>query len=179
MTLFFQTYDGFVLAATFAAYFIFLFVQFIALRYWKGAKANLIIFYTFIIGYGGYAALLTLNFITGGEKLGSNSLSLYLLSLGIGSLIYVLLVFHYLSLVFGMGESAIRIRLLRELNKRPSKSFSWEEILSSYNAAQILCSRLERLVSAGHLSFDGRHYFLRKRVLLIQAMIRQILRHLL
>ena len=94
-------------------------------------------------------------------------------------LIYICLVFHYLVWVFGMGEAAIRIRLLRELDRTPSKSVSLREICLHYNVDKILQSRLERLVSAGHLHFDGQYYSIRKKILLVQAQVEKMVKVLL
>ncbi len=94
-------------------------------------------------------------------------------------LIYILLVFHYLVWVFGMGEAAIRIRLLRELDRMPSKSASLTEICVNYNVEKILKSRLDRLVGASHLKFDGQYYFLNKKILLVQARIEKMIKRLL
>lgn len=95
------------------------------------------------------------------------------------AVVYSLLVLLYISLVFGMGEGAVRIRLLREINSRPSRSATLGEILQAYNAEKILEIRLERLVSAGHLRFDGRHYQLGNPILLLQGLANRFLKFLL
>ena len=91
-------------------------------------------------------------------------------------LIYSLLVFHYLALIFGMGESAIRIRLLYELDHASSRGLTIDEIYNCYNAEKILEIRLERLVTTGHLTFDGKFWRISNPILLIQAYLTRILK---
>ena len=62
--------------------------------------------------------------------------------------------FHFIN----MGETARRIRLLRELYDNPS-GLSREEILRRYNAQEIIDTRIRRLVNNGQiLLHDGRCY---------------------
>ncbi len=93
-------------------------------------------------------------------------------------LLYGLLVFHYLALIFGMGESAIRVRLLREL-EQAAKKLTLEEICHRYNVEKILEIRLTRLTSTNHLSFDGTFYYINKPILLAQVCLTRLLRYLL
>ncbi len=93
-------------------------------------------------------------------------------------LIFSLLVFHYFSGVFGMMEAAIRIRLLLELYGRPAQSATPEEILQNYNESMILKLRLDRLVAAGHLKWNGEFYRIGNRILLIQIGIQRIVKGL-
>lgn len=98
---------------------------------------------------------------------------------GASLLIYSLLFFHYLAWVFGMGEAAMRIRLLRELEKIPSQSATLDEIYASYDAEKMLGIRLERLTGSGHLSFDGQYYSVNHRILLLQSWIMEAFQRLL
>lgn len=84
------------------------------------------------------------------------------------SLIYGLFVFHYLGWIFGMGEAAVRIRLLMEIDQMPEKKATLKEIYRRYNADSILKTRLARLVNAGHVTQTGTEYSIRSRFLLIQ-----------
>lgn len=85
--------------------------------------------------------------------------------------IYLLLFFHYLAWVFGMGEAAIRIRLLRELLARPSHMATLNEIMANYNAEKVLEYRLARLVGSGHLTFDGKFYSIKNTILILQVIV--------
>ncbi|MBI4372552.1 MAG: hypothetical protein HY585_02345 [Candidatus Omnitrophica bacterium] len=96
------------------------------------------------------------------------SLALTLFSATLSITLYGLVVFHYLAWVFGMSEAAIRIRLLFEVGKKHNIGVKVEEILDRYNAETILDVRLQRLVSAGHVGFDGSRYKLKPSPLLIQ-----------
>lgn len=94
-------------------------------------------------------------------------------------LIYSLLFFHYLAWVFGMGEAAIRIRLLRELENAPSQSATLKEIYAGYDAEKMLEIRLSRLTGSGHLFFDGQGYSINHRILLLQSWVMETFQRLL
>lgn len=94
-------------------------------------------------------------------------------------LIYSLLFFHYLAWVFGLGEAAMRIRLLRELEKAPAQSATLNEIYASYDAEKMLQIRLARLTSSGHLAFDGQYYSVNHRILFFQSWIMETFQRLL
>ena len=104
------------------------------------------------------------------EGLGSSVCSL---------VIYSLLVLHYIVWVFGMGETAIRVRLMCELSRRPSRQATLREIYEAYNAERILQVRLSRLVEAGQLHYDGRTYRIGKRYLFFHDRLLRIVKSLL
>jgi hypothetical protein len=83
--------------------------------------------------------------------------------------IYGLLAFNYVLGWFNLGETARRIRLLRELACAPGHMMTEDEVLGAYNAQMIVTTRLRRLVAAGQLRFDGDRYGLEGRVFLTQA----------
>lgn len=74
------------------------------------------------------------------------------------SLIYAFLTLHFGSFIFGVGETAIRMRLLFELHRRPGRRGTLEQILQNYNARVFLGLRLERLVGGGRVRLDGGVY---------------------
>ena len=92
--------------------------------------------------------------------------------------LYSLLVLLYMSWIFGMGEAALRIRLLVELERNPGGSSSLEEIYRSYNAEGIVNARLARLIGTGHLQIEQGAYRMGHRVLLIQLWIVDLLKRL-
>ena len=96
----------------------------------------------------------------------------------ISALIYSFLILNYFIWVFGMGEAAIRIRLLRELDQRPDKSATLEELLQNYNSQIIVDQRLDRLVGAGHLKFENGYYRIGNPVLLIELLLLHCLKSL-
>jgi len=79
------------------------------------------------------------------------------------------LAFIYVTWIFNLGETARRIRVLRELAQAPSRALTLEEIYRVYNADIILRTRLARLERAGQLEFDGRAYRVGSRFFLMQA----------
>lgn len=63
--------------------------------------------------------------------------------------------FHFINL----GETARRIRLLRELAEGGPDGLSKEQLLAGYNAKGILAARLERLLNNSQIvEKDGRYY---------------------
>jgi hypothetical protein len=63
---------------------------------------------------------------------------------------------------FNLNYTSLRIRLLREFFAREN-GLELSEILSKYNANEILKARLERLTKADELYFDGQLYRLGSR----------------
>ena len=86
------------------------------------------------------------------------------LSLFVSWTLSSLLALCYVLFIFGPFESSIRLRLIRELGLAGGEGLSQEEILMRYCARDILDRRLERLVAAQELSFDGRAYRVRNRL---------------
>ena len=72
--------------------------------------------------------------------------------------------FHFINL----GETARRIRLLRELASSP-KGLKWEEILERYNAQAMVGVRLQRLLRSGQLKLVDGYYTIESRTLLRMA----------
>lgn len=99
-----------------------------------------------------------------------------LLGAAAASLLYALLAVHLISLIFGMGETAVRIRLLFELLKRPGRRATMEEILRDYNSRVFIGYRLARMTGGGQLRVEGGVYRLnslgafRLQVIVIQAL---------
>src|SRR3989338_2095143 len=77
---------------------------------------------------------------------------------GLSISIYGLIVFIYILCVFGLHESSIRIRMLRELYAARPRGLSREELLERYNADVILRRRLERLMASGEVTLQGTEY---------------------
>lgn len=96
-----------------------------------------------------------------------NSLFQYKLASGITNMIiYVFLGYCYFHFV-GLSETARRIRMLIELYQSKG-GLTLDEILSRYNAGEILEKRISRLISNGQLIFrDGKYFIGRPTVLLI------------
>ncbi|MBI5872810.1 MAG: hypothetical protein HZB36_01530 [Candidatus Omnitrophica bacterium] len=92
-------------------------------------------------------------------------------------LTYIFLSYGYFHFV-NLGETARRIRLLRELMDSEG-GLTLDQIGSRYNAQEILSRRLERLVKNGQVVLkDGRCFIAKPTVLFIAKMM-LFLKHLL
>lgn len=78
-------------------------------------------------------------------------------------LLYACAAFLYFGVV-NVGESSIRVRLLRELGKSAGPA-SEKDLLRVYNDGIILRIRLGRMVRNGQVSLEGGRYRLRSRTL--------------
>ncbi len=75
--------------------------------------------------------------------------------------------FHFVNL----GETARRIRILRELLDAPG-GLSLKDILKHYNAKEIVERRLERLLKKGQITVkNDKYYIARRQVLWISRLI--------
>lgn len=90
----------------------------------------------------------------------------------VGSIFYLFLNFTiYLSLSYGyfhflnLGETARRIRLLREISESEN-GLTLDEILKRYNSLEIVNKRLERLLSKSQILFRNNRYFINKKLML-------------
>lgn len=72
--------------------------------------------------------------------------------------------FHFLN----MGETARRIRILRELYSAPG-GLTLDEIISRYNAEEIIGRRLSRLVSSGQIALKNGKYYIGSPFMLFAA----------
>jgi len=84
-------------------------------------------------------------------------------------IIYALLsycYFHFLNL----GETARRIRILRELAEAPA-GLTTGELLGRYNAREILERRISRLTKSGQIVLKNGRYYIKGRAVLLMAKI--------
>ena len=65
--------------------------------------------------------------------------------------IYLLLCFIYVFNVWGVYESSVRMRLLREIARAQEGGISKEEILQNYNSEIMVKLRLQRLLGSGEI----------------------------
>ena len=72
--------------------------------------------------------------------------------------------FHFINL----GETARRIRLLRELI-RSQDGLSMDEILKHYNAKEIIENRLSRLLKSGQVVYKDNRYYIGKPVMFFMS----------
>lgn len=72
--------------------------------------------------------------------------------------------FHFVNL----GETARRIRILRELKDSPD-GLSLDEILERYNAREIVERRISRLIKNDQIIFKNNRYYISKTIMLLIA----------
>ena len=82
-------------------------------------------------------------------------------------IIYAALGYCYFHFV-GLGETARRIRMLIEIYSS-KEGLSLEEILTRYNAREIVEKRMDRLLSNGQLKCRDGKYFIGKPIVLLIA----------
>ena len=153
---------------------LFLILHILLLRLWVSQLAPRIIFLSLSIGF--LFGPLFFFLVMPSLVTFPNSTPAVLLLVFLSMFLYGMLVLQYIAWIFGMGEAAIRIRILLELQKRSSKGASLDEIYEHYNAEQILKVRLSRLVNAGHLTEAGDRYQLKKRILVVEAFVIRMLK---
>jgi hypothetical protein len=83
--------------------------------------------------------------------------------------LYGLFAFDYVVGWFNLGETARRIRLLRELARAPGRVMTAEDVLRAYNADMIVTARLRRLVGSGQLRLREGRYTIGGRFFIWQA----------
>jgi hypothetical protein len=83
----------------------------------------------------------------------------------VNSVTYAFLGYCYFSLI-GLGETARRIRLLKDLYAVPNEGLSLSEILSEYSAKNMVDKRLDRLLNNGQVRVAEGRYYINKPVML-------------
>ena len=78
---------------------------------------------------------------------------------------YAFLGYCYFSLI-GLGETARRIRLLKDLYAVPNKGLSLSEILSGYSAKNMVDKRMDRLLNNGQVRLTEGRYYINKPIML-------------
>lgn len=91
------------------------------------------------------------------------SWSAFVLFGAVSWLLYGLVSLIYILAVFGIIESSIRIRLLAEIVPRGTGGITLKELYRTYNRDSIVKKRLERFLSTGDISYDGKQYRIARR----------------
>lgn len=81
--------------------------------------------------------------------------------------------FHFIN----MGETARRIRILRELNGSV-EGLSIEEILRAYGSKEIVTRRLSRLIKNGQIEYREGRYFINKPLMLFASRVMVLLKRI-
>lgn len=92
-------------------------------------------------------------------RFGTNGLEFVLISF----INYSLITAVYILGIFGMVESALRIRLVTEVDRR-SSGISKSQVLKIYNRKLIVEKRLARFLKSGDLKYNRGYYFIGKKV---------------
>ena len=79
-------------------------------------------------------------------------------------IIYLCFSYIYFSFI-NMGETARRIRLLREVGESP-QGLTKEQVLSRYNAVEVVNIRLSRLLNNGQIILRNSRYYVGSPVML-------------
>jgi len=101
----------------------------------------------------------------GSHPLDSNALSIIVSNI----IIYFTLGYCYFHFI-NLGETARRIRILRELYSA-TDGLSTEEVLSRYNAREIVNKRISRLLHSGQVIEKDGKYYIGQPILLVMAKI--------
>jgi len=88
---------------------------------------------------------------------------------GVNLATYISLAYCYWAYI-NIGETSLRIRILRELHDS-KEGLSMNELLAIYNPDDMFEKRLERLVKYKQIIRRGEKYFINKKILLIVAKI--------
>jgi hypothetical protein len=84
-------------------------------------------------------------------------------------IIYALLGYCYFHFA-NLGETARRIRLVRELNDFPN-GLNMQDILERYNAKMIVDTRLNRLINNDQIYLENGKYFVRPSLMLMVSKV--------
>jgi len=96
--------------------------------------------------------------------LGEGSFKEWLFLVFANLIIYACFSYCYFTFI-NMGETARRIRLLRELYDAPF-GLTQEEILKRYNAEEVINIRMSRLLNNGQITLRNERYFVSSPIML-------------
>jgi len=116
-----------------------------------------------LAGFIGLGTLLAVEVVAVafGQSIGSALASMIL----VDGPIYACLAYGYANFV-NLGHASVRIRIYRELLESP-RGIEVAELRTKYDEAGMLTTRLQRMLDAEDLAFDGSAYRLRKTRLLV------------
>ena len=97
----------------------------------------------------------------------------YLFSYAMNILSYSLLSLCYFAFI-NIGVSALRIRLLNELEDNP-KGLTTDEILTKYNSQEIINRRINKLATNKQISYQNQRYYSKKSITLAMVFIKEFL----
>jgi len=154
--------DSIILQSALGGLLAYLFVHFLVFRFLE-SKAIIkwlmnVYFIGAVVNVAGYLSFIW--FKT--ELIGPHNFGTTIFCGLLSFVVYSLMCYFYVLYIFGIYESSIRIRIMREFYNALPNGLTLEELLSRYNADYILRTRLERLVGSGEVTFDGVKYHIGK-----------------
>jgi len=75
---------------------------------------------------------------------------------------------------FNMADNSVGVRCLIELSRAPEQGLTLEELKGPYSFETMVGRRLERLVEAGYLERDGKHYRCRPKGRMAAALMTRL-----
>ena len=139
----------------FVGLFINIFIQVVSFRFTKLSLLKSL-YFGFAVGFS--AVVIAQFFFYHGSS--SNFIALFIVNL----ITYLLLTYCFFHFV-NLGETARRVRILRELRDF-REGMSMEEILQRYNAEVIFDKRVRRLLSNGQIALENEKYYIRNSTML-------------
>jgi hypothetical protein len=94
---------------------------------------------------------------------------------------YILMVYLYSLYIFGVYESSIRIRLIREIDNYRLSGVLFVDLLEHYNDEEIIRKRIARLISSGEIKSINDKYIINNKcgIFSIQVIVINYLKKLL
>jgi hypothetical protein len=166
--------DIFTLGIAAASFILFFLLHVLLLRRNRQATSQMILI-SFFFGFVATMIAFLCLYVFGAQTDSRAALDCLVAALA-SAFLYALFFIQYIAWVFGMGEAAVRIRLLVEVGLSGKRGVSLAEIYTVYNAKNIMQTRMSRLVSANHLSMEGETYRMKSGILILQLNITRILR---
>lgn len=149
--------DFIIISCTLACFVVFILFQFIIFRFTKQKNViNSLIMITLSAFI--FVNLMCYIFINlSGIKI-EYSVGVIIFAMLMVLLIYGLLVYLYSLYVFGVNESSIRIRLLREISDGQARGILLSDLSKRYNDDVIINTRINRLLSSGEIKLKNGKY---------------------
>ena len=149
--------DAASLATALVSFLLFLILHVLVLRSWRAASAFRVLVASCAL-FGALDAGFWLWVMVAPSSGVAYSRQDLVLAAAASLSLYGLFAFDYVIGWFNLGETARRIRLLRELARAPGRTMTAPDVLRAYNADMIVTARLRRLVGSGQLRLrDGRY----------------------
>ena len=146
-----------ILITVLVSFLVFLILQFLTFRYIKGQH----VFTAMVAVFAAAGVLTHLGLLV---YLWNIPMLIRVFVLCVSVVLYGLLTLISILAVFGIIESSLRIRLLREIVASRYHGITEKGLLKTYNREVILTKRLNRFIASGDLVTIGKQYRLVRRI---------------